>query len=109
MGKSLERRRRAVAFVEVSLEPIRALPFATLDSWPDWPGKVPFDLRVPDDLAPYKFTLMKDTLPSGEIRIAIQAHRPAVVIAGEMWAIGFAMSSDGAVRPLTQEDDWDLT
>jgi len=52
---------------------------------------------------------MKDTLPSGEIRIAIQAQSPGVVIAGEMWAMGFAMSSDGAIRPLAQEEHWDLT
>jgi hypothetical protein len=109
MGKSSERRRRAAVFVQAALESLRALPFSTITAWPEWPGRVPFDLRVPEELAPYKLTVMKDTLPSGEIRIAIQAQSPGVVIAGEMWAMGFAMSSDGAIRPLAQEEHWDLT
>ena len=53
---------------------------------------------------------MKDTLHTGEVRIAIQAYRYAWPgLFNEAWAKGFAMSSDGTVRPLTEQEHWDLT
>jgi hypothetical protein len=62
LTRTSEKRRRAVDFVEDSLAALQTTPFATLATWPESPGRPPADLRVPDDLAPYRFTLMKDTL-----------------------------------------------
>ena len=110
MTRTSDRRRRAVDFVEASLGKLRATPFATLVAWPEFPDRPTVDLRVPDDLGPYTFTLMKDTLHTGEVRIAIQAYRYAWPgMFNEAWAKGFAMSSDGTVRPLTEQEHWDLT
>jgi hypothetical protein len=108
--RTSDRRRRAVDFVQASLRALRDTPFAILATWPEWPGKPAVDLRVPDDLAAYTFTLMKDTLHTGEVRIAIQAYGYAWPgMFNEAWARGFAVSTEGAVRPLSEEEHWDLT
>ena len=109
MSRTSEKRQRAVDFVEASLTALQATPSATLAAWPEWPGQPAVDLGVPADLAPYTFTLMKDTLPSGEVRIAIQAYRQGVLGFYEAWVKGFAVASNGTIRPLTEEEHWDLT
>ena len=110
MSRTSEKRQRAVDFVEASLAALQATPSATLAAWPEWPGQPAVDLGVPADLAPYTFTLTKDTLASGEVRIAIQACRQGVFgFLYEAWAKGFAVASNGTIRPLTEEEHWDLT
>jgi hypothetical protein len=102
-------KRHADAFLAASLAPLRNLPFSVLAKWPDYPAEAPVDLQVPSELSSYTFTLMKDTLPTGEIRIAIQRYRHRFLGIGEMTANGFAAAPDGSVRPLSDQDVWDLT
>ena len=67
-------------------------------------------MRVPAELSDYSFTLMKDTLRAGEIRIAVQRYRQKFFgLSGEMVVDGFVMLSSGCRRDLSQEDRWDLT
>jgi hypothetical protein len=108
LSRSSERRQRAVEFVDRSLATLKATPFATLANRPEFDGRPNDDLDAPDDLAEYKFTLMKDTLSTKEIRIAIQAYRGGFPGFSEVWARGFAISSAGFIRPLTDEELRDL-
>ena len=102
-------KRRADEFLETSLTRLRVLSFLELASWPDYPAKPPFDLAVPSDLELYNFTLMKDTLPDGEIRIAIQRYRYRLLGVGEMVGDGFVIFPNGTTRPLNREDVWAVT
>jgi hypothetical protein len=101
-------RSRADRFLRTLVEKLKAVPFQTIASWPDYPSPPPLDLEVPKDLGKYKFTLMKDTLPSGDIRVAVQMYR-ARFVGGQMTADGFVVSPNGNVRALSQEDLWAVT
>lgn len=104
---SQEIKRHADAFLAASLARLRNLPLSVLAKWPNYPAVAPVDLQVPNELSSYTFTLMKDTLPTGEIRIAIQRYRHRFLGMGEMSANGLA--PDQSVRPLSDQDVWDLT
>jgi hypothetical protein len=100
----------ADAFLAEAIARLRCIPLSALDKWPDWPEKPLFDLAPPAELSKYTFTLMKDRLPDGDIRIAIQRYRPFLLgVVGEMAVEGFRISAEGALTPLTQRDIWDLT
>jgi hypothetical protein len=99
---------RADRFLRTLVEKLKATPFGTIASWPDYPSQPPVDLQVPTDLGKHQFTLMKDTLPSGEIRVAVQRYK-AGFVGGEMTADGFIIAADGKVRALSQEDLWAVT
>jgi hypothetical protein len=105
---STETQLRAEDFVQASLSLLRSVPFERIARWPDYPGRPDIDLKVPSELAKYTFTLMKDTLPNGDIRVGIQCYRQRI-IGGQMMADGFVVSPDGKIRPLSEEDLWDLT
>jgi len=63
--------RFADEFLTSVVKRLSDLPFATLEAWPDYPETPEFEMRVPAELSEYTFTLMKDTLRAGEIRIAV--------------------------------------
>jgi hypothetical protein len=102
-------KRRAEEFLGSSLTRLKELSFLELASWPDYPARAPFDLAVPPELNLYNFTLMKDTLPDGEIRIAIQRYRYRFLGVGEMVGDGFVIFPNGTTRPLSREDVWAIT
>ena len=106
---SAETKRRADQFLRAAIARLKATPFQLIAQWPDYPDQPKVNLEVPSELTKYKFTLMKDTLPNGDVRVGIQCYRYRFLGMGEMTADGFIVSPDGAVRPLTQEDTWDLT
>lgn len=97
-------KRRAEEFVESSLTRLKELSFLELALWPDYPAKPPFDLDVPAELELYTFTLMKDTPPDGEIRVAIRRYRYRFLGIGEMVGDGFVMLPNGTNRPLSREE-----
>jgi hypothetical protein len=67
--------------------------------------------NVPQELLEAKcvFTLMKDTLPSGDIQIAIQYRRYRFLGISQVMADGFVITVAGSVEPLSQQTIWDLT
>jgi hypothetical protein len=87
------------------------VPLATIQEWPEYPASTTFDLAVPTDLLQHKcaFTLMKDTLPNGDIRVAVQFSRYRFLGMSDMTADGFIISVAGAVKEFSQQDHWDLT
>jgi hypothetical protein len=102
--------RRVDSFLLDTVTQLRAKPFADLQAVPEYPESTKIDLGVPADLLNHKcvFSLMKDTLADGAVRVAIQYHRPGIII-GEMTAKGFIVAADGTFRELSQQDHWDLT
>ena len=104
-----ELRRRADSFLLDTVTQLRSKPFAVLQAIPEYPESTKVDLGVPVDLLNHKcaFSLMKDTLADGAVRIAIQYHRPGII--GEMTAEGFIIAADGTFRELSEQDHWDLT
>ena len=88
---------------------VKSVPFERIANWPDYPGQPDIDLQVPSELAKYKFTLMKDTLPNGDVRVGIQCYRYRFLGMGQMMTDGFVVSPDGRMRPLSDEDVWKLT
>lgn len=91
------------------IDRLRGMSFEEISSWSEYPDKPDIDLHVPDDLAEYKFTLMQDTLPNGDIRIGIQCYRHLFLGTGRMKADGFVVSSDGKIRSFSEQDAWYLT
>jgi hypothetical protein len=106
---STEVRRRADRFLLEAVTQLRSKSFAALQAIPEWPESTKLNLGVPTDLLSQKctFSLMKDTLPDGTVRIVIQYHRPGII--GEMTAEGFIAAADGTFRELSEQDHWDLT
>ncbi len=103
-------KRSADSFMADCLERLRKVPFSDIASWPEYPAVPPVPLNVPEELSSYTFTLMKDTLPTGEVRIAIQRYRSRLLgITAEMTANGFVATPNGLTRPLSEQDIWDLT
>ena len=104
LGRSVE------SFLQDTVMQLRSKPFAALQAIPEYPESTKIDLAVPADLLNHKcvFSLMKDTLADGAVRVAIQYHRPGIII-GEMMAQGFIVAADGTFRELSQQDHWDLT
>jgi len=66
---------KAASFLQVTKDRLAALPRAEIESWPNYPAIPSFSLDVPPELSSYQFTLMKDMLSNGRIRIAIQCYR----------------------------------
>ena len=106
---SAETKKRADDFLAESLTQLRQLTFTQLSEWPDYPSKPPFDLVRPAGLERYTYTLMKESLPTGAIRVAIQRYRYRFLGIGEMRACGFVIEPGGSTLPLTQKDLWALT
>ena len=103
-------KRAADSFMAECLDRLRKVPFSDIASWPEYPAKPPISLDVPEELSSYSFTLMKDTLPSGDLRVAIQRRRSRLLgITAEVTADGFVVAPDGLSRPLSQQDIRDLT
>jgi hypothetical protein len=96
----------ADAFLAECIEGLRSLSFAEISRWPDYPSAPPVDLHVPDGLRHYKFTLMKATLPTGEIRLAIQRYRYGFLGGKMAVPVGFIIAPDGKTRSLTKHDLW---
>jgi|SRR5208283_1096256 len=108
---AVEIRRRADEFLKQTISCPRSTPVSTIREWPEYPASTTFDLGVPADLLENKcvFTLMKDTLPNGDIRVAVQFSRYRFLGMSDMTADGFIISADGTVKELSQRDHWDLT
>ncbi len=100
---------RTEGFLQEVVNRLRALSFKEIAKWPEYPDKPDINLHVPAELADYTFTLMKDTLPDGDIRIGIQCYRHGFLGTGRMTVDGFVVSSDGKMRSLSDQDVWDLT
>jgi hypothetical protein len=103
--------RRARAFLIDAVARLRRLPIDTMRAWPDHPPSPDFDLGVPAELleARCRFTLMKDTLASGDIQIAIQYWRKRSLGFSQVMADGFVITLAGTLEPLSQQAIWDLT
>jgi hypothetical protein len=83
--------------------------YAEIAGWSEYPQTPGEQLRVPDDLSDYKFTLMKDIQPDKSIRVAIQLYRHRFLGVGQMSADGFFIAPDGSVRKFTEKDTWAVT
>ena len=77
--------------------------------WPEYPAVSSIDLRIPANLSHYTFTLMKDTLLDGDIRIALQRHLEPLLGTHNMAVDGFAIAPDGIFRELKQQEVWYLS
>jgi hypothetical protein len=109
MNKLELRHKAALSFLQITKDRIAALQKAEIEAWPNYPAIPAFSLDVPPELSSYQFTLMKDMLPNGRIRIAIQCYRYRFLGMGYMTADGFVLLPDGSCCALTEEDIWDLT
>lgn len=110
--KSPEVRRRALNFLHEAISRLRSNSFASIQNLPDYPASASIDLGVPRELIDQRctFALMKDTLPDGAIRVAVQYSRPRFMgLMTDMVAQGFRISADGTLRELSEKDHWDLT
>lgn len=85
------------------------LSYAEIARWSEYPQTPNVELRVPNELSEYKFTLMKNTQPDKCIRVAIQLYRHRFLGIGQMSADGFFIASDGSVRKFTEKDIWAVT
>ena len=108
--KASEIKHRANEFLAATISRLRGESFATFREWPDYPASSKIDLGVPEELYEQKcvFTVMKDTLPNGDIRVAVQYARHRF-IATDMAVDGFIISADGTLKELSEQDRWDLT
>ena len=103
---------RAMRFLNETVSQLKSRSFAAIQDIPEYPASTKIDLGVPGDLVDQKcmFVLMKDTLPDGTIRVAVQYARPRFFgVMTDMGVDGFVISADGAMRELSQQDCWDLT
>ena len=96
----------ANVFLAECLEGLRGLSFSEISKWPEYPGVPTADLRIPDALRHHRFTLMKATLPTGEIRVAIQRYRHGFLGGKMALPVGFIMAPDGKTRSLSEHDLW---
>jgi hypothetical protein len=100
----------ADTFMASCLDRLRNVPFSDLSKWPEYPAVTPMPLEVPKELSSSTFTLMKDTLPTGDVRIAIQRCRSRLLgITAEVTAHGFVVTPNGLTRPLSEQEIWELT
>lgn len=108
---NIELQRRVDLFMSRAVSQWKSKSFATISELPEWPASVETDLEVPCDLLEQKckFSLMKDTLPDGAIRVAVQYSRHRFLGIGEMSVDGFVVSPEGVLRGLSEQDRWDLT
>ncbi len=99
----------ARSFLREAVERLAAMPRHEIARWPEWPQLPTIDLNVPGAYSEFQFTLMKDTLPDGTIRVAVQLYRHRFLGIGSITADGFFVEPTGGVRRFTEEDTWDLT
>jgi hypothetical protein len=99
----------ATEFLRRTVARLRSVPPEQIAQWPDYPQQPDFDLNVPNDLAEYTFTLMKDTVENGDVRVGVQCLKPGRLGTSQMSADGFVVSANGEMRSLTEQDLWDLT
>ncbi len=85
------------------------LPPEQLNAWPEWPESPPFEYASHPNLKKYTFTVMKDTLSNGDVRIAIQRYRKYILGFGEMAAEGFVVDSENNRRFCAEGELYDLT
>ena len=101
---------QANRFLSDAVMRLKALPFSDFVVWPEYPDRSPIDLRIPATLSQYIFTLTKETLPGGQIRIALQRRQ---LNAGHgtrgLVVDGFVIASDEISRSLNQREVWYLT
>lgn len=111
MVGAVEIKRRADEFLKQTISRLRSTPLSTIREWAAYPASTALDLGVPVDLLEKRrvFTLMKDTLPNGDIRVAVQFSRYRFLGMSDMTAEGFIISPDGTLKDLSQQDHWDLT
>jgi len=107
--RAREQWREARSFLRSAVERLKQIPRDEIAQWPEYPGVPPVDLAVPDVYASFRFTPMKDTLPDGTIRVAVQMYRHRFMGVGTMTADGFLIESSGTIRAFTEEDLWDVT
>jgi hypothetical protein len=72
--RAREQWREARSFLRSAVERLKQIPREEIVQWPEYPGVPPVDLAVPDVYASFKFTPMKDILPDGTIRVAVQMY-----------------------------------
>ena len=104
-----ELRQRADSFLRELVDLLAQLPRNEIAEWPEYPETPSIPLNVPEELAPHTFTLMKDTLPDGRIRVAVQRYRYRFLGIGNMMADGFFLQPDGSIQRFTEEDTWAVT
>ena len=96
-------------FLPAATRRLAVLRFADIAKWPEWPGKPAVDLETPPELSSVRFTVMKDTQPDGNIRVAIQMYRYRFLGIGAMRADGFFISPENKLRWFTEKDTWEVT
>ena len=108
---SKEVNRRARTFLADAVSELKLVPFDAIRAWPEHPPSPSIKLNVPQDLldADCTFTLLKNTLPSGDIEIAVQYRRYRFLGFSYMMADGFVLNVAGAFEPLSRQTIWDLT
>jgi hypothetical protein len=70
-----ERWRQARSFLREAVERLTTMPRDEIARWSEWPQVPTVDLNVPEAYSAFQFTPMKDTLPDGTIRVAVQLYR----------------------------------
>lgn len=99
----------AESFLRNAVQRLSAIPRDEIALWPEWPAIPSLDLKVPATYSEFKFTPMKDTLPDGTIRVAIQMYRHRFMGIGSMTADGFFVEPNGVIRAFTEKDSWSVT
>ena len=96
-------------FLKAAVLRLKSLTFFEFSAWPDYPGISSFELRTPANLSQFTFTLMKDTLPNGEIRIVLQRRRHPLTGTYNTVVDGFAVAPNGTSRALREQEVWYLS
>jgi hypothetical protein len=98
-------------FLKQTISRLKSTPLSTILEWPEYPASVIFELGVPADLLKQEcvFTPMKDALPNGDIRVAVQFSRNRILGMSDLTVDGFIIAEDGTLEELSQQDRWDLT
>jgi len=104
-----ELKQRADSFLRELTDRLSAFPRSEIAKWPDFPLAPNVALNVPEELASYRFSLMKDATPDGRIRVAVQRYRHRFLGIGQMTADGFFVDPNGTVTRFTQKDIWQVT
>lgn len=100
---------KAKGVLETTAERLALLSFIEISQWPEYPQIPDVDLNIPGDYTDITFTLMKDTLPNGTVRVAIQMYKHHFLGIGSMTASGFFIDANSSICWLKEEDIWELT
>jgi hypothetical protein len=102
--KRSEVRALADSFLREATARLKALPFAEIKAWPEFPAYPNVSLNVPTELSAYSFNVGKHTEPDGRIRVEIHRYRSWFLGIGLETAEGFIINPNGETTPLSQDD-----